>query len=180
MPAFKNCEPTNLGMIYSHGKHIQACVDASSQNKPWVAMEVVSEYQILFLGSTIFWRDPRNERVGISVQAEPVPKPTIFGLANGLPYCPKRLLWQSALLLQSAPLLSSIEIWPKSTAWPGIDAIQTATGVGHTPWGLSWCHGWPWEMAKKWKEGWIEQPEKKPEKACHRRHTGSRIIYQTV
>ncbi len=51
-----------------------------------------------------------SRRVEISVQAEPVPKPTIFGLANGLPYCPKKLLWQSALILQSAPLLSSIEI----------------------------------------------------------------------
>ncbi len=44
MPAFKNHEPTNLGMIYSHGKHIQAHADASSQNKLQVATEVVSEY----------------------------------------------------------------------------------------------------------------------------------------
>ncbi len=64
MPAFKNCEPTNLGMIYSHGKHIQARADASSQNKLRVVAEVVLEYQILFLGSAIFLGDPRNEREG--------------------------------------------------------------------------------------------------------------------
>ncbi len=36
-------------------------------------------------------------RAGIPVLAEPVPKPPICGLANGLPSCPKWLLWQSAL-----------------------------------------------------------------------------------
>ncbi len=64
MHAFKNHEPTNLRMIYSHGKHVQVCVDASSQNKLRVAVEVVSEYQILFLGSTFFFWNPKNEQEG--------------------------------------------------------------------------------------------------------------------
>ncbi len=62
-------------MIYSHSNHIQARADASSQSKPRVAAEVVSKYQILFLGSGFFFLEHNNEQeVGISVQAEPVSK----------------------------------------------------------------------------------------------------------
>ncbi len=60
MPAFKNHKPTNLGIIYSHSKHIQARADASSKNKLQVAMKVVSEYQILFLESAIFFWGPKK------------------------------------------------------------------------------------------------------------------------
>ncbi len=67
-------------------------------------------------------------RVGIPVLAEPVPKPPICGLANGLLNCPKWLLWQSALILQSGPLLISIVIWPKSTAWLEMEESYMTSG----------------------------------------------------
>lgn len=90
-------------------------MDESSQNKPWVGAEAAPGYQIIFFGPAyFFWTQAMSRRVGI-----PVPKPPICGLANGLPNCPKWLLWQSALILQSGPLLISIAIWPKSTAWLG-------------------------------------------------------------
>ncbi len=61
---WENASLPNSDQYIPMGNHIQARASASSHSKLRVTMEAVREYQILFLGARIFFRDPGNEREG--------------------------------------------------------------------------------------------------------------------